>query len=53
MRRQKFRPSWGPGVISRADMPLEDYPEDFVTGVLIGAWDQVYSMILEAHPLPF
>lgn len=36
-----------------ADMPLEDYPEDFVTGVLIGAWDQVCSMILEAHPLPF
>lgn len=28
-----------------ADMPLEDYPEDFVNGVLIGAWDQVYNAI--------
>ena len=35
------------------DMPIEDYPEDFVTGVLVGAWDQVYTMIAEAHPLPF
>ena len=36
-----------------SDMPIEDYPEDFVSGVLIGAWDQVYSMIAETHPLPF
>ena len=35
------------------DMPISDYPEDFVSGVLIGAWDQVYSMIAETHPLPF
>lgn len=35
------------------DMPISDYPEDFVSGVLIGAWDQVYAMIAETHPLPF
>lgn len=34
-------------------MPLKDYPEDFVTGCLIAAWDQVFSMILENRPVPF
>lgn len=27
------------------DMKLCDYPPDFVSGVLIGAWDQVYEMV--------
>lgn len=27
------------------DMPIKDYPEDFVNGVLIGAWPQVKEMI--------
>lgn len=39
-----------------ADMPITDYPEDFVNGVLIGAWDQVYSAIREmtaADKYPF
>ena len=35
------------------DMPLIDYPEDFVTGVLVAAWPQVYGMILENRPVPF
>ncbi len=35
------------------NVPLADYPEDFVTGCLIGAWAQVKSMILENRPLPF
>ncbi|MBE6889996.1 MAG: ATP-binding protein [Ruminococcaceae bacterium] len=30
-----------------ADMPIKDYPMDFVNGVLIGAWDKVHQMILE------
>lgn len=34
-------------------MPLSDYPEDFVTGCLVGAWDQVFAMILENRPVPF
>ena len=34
-------------------LPLSDYPEDFVTGCLIGAWTQVKGMILENRPLPF
>lgn len=34
-------------------MPLTDYPEDFVTGCLVAAWDQVFSMILENRPVPF
>lgn len=28
-----------------ANMKIADYPPDFVQGVLIGAWEQVYSMI--------
>lgn len=27
------------------DMPVRDYPEDFINGVLIGAWGQVFAMI--------
>lgn len=30
-----------------ADMPVADYPEDFVNGVLVGAWEQVYAAIKE------
>lgn len=30
-----------------ADMPVYEYPEDFITGVLVGAWSQVYAMIKE------
>lgn len=35
------------------DMHVKDYPEDFVKGVLIGAWEQVYNMILNNRDLPF
>ena len=28
-----------------ADMPIEFYPEDFVSGCLVGAWDQVFAFI--------
>ena len=28
------------------DMPIKDYPADFVNGVLIGAWDKVLEMVL-------
>ena len=30
-----------------ADVSIADYPPDFVSGVLIGAWQQVYAMILD------
>lgn len=30
-----------------ADMPIANYPADFINGVLIGAWEQVYSAIGE------
>lgn len=30
-----------------ADMTISDYPADFVSGVLVGAWKQVYAMILD------
>lgn len=36
-----------------ADMPVADYPEDFVSGVLVGAWAQVSQAIQAARPLPF
>ena len=28
-----------------ADMPMESYPPDFVRGVLVGAWSQVFEMV--------
>lgn len=31
------------------DMPVADYPEDFVNGVLVGAWEQVYAAIKEMN----
>lgn len=34
------------------DMPVNQYPKDFIDGVLIGAWDQVYEMI-KKKTLPF
>ncbi|WP_313074759.1 ATP-binding protein [Lacrimispora sp.] len=30
-----------------ADMKITDYPQDFISGVLVGAWDQVFAMIKE------
>ncbi len=35
------------------DTPIENYPPDFVNGVLIGAWEQVYAMIKEINKIPF
>ena len=38
------------------DMPVYDYPKDFIEGVLVGAWDQVYAMIKkmnEKEAIPF
>ena len=29
------------------DMPVADYPADFIDGCLVGAWDKVYGMIRE------
>lgn len=39
-----------------ADMPVSDYPEDFISDVLVGAWGQVYAMIKqmkEKQEIPF
>lgn len=36
-----------------AGMPIANYPPDFVQGVLIGAWAQVFGMIQENRKLPF
>lgn len=35
------------------DMPISGYAPDFINGVLIGAWKQVYSMVLSNRDLPF
>ncbi|EET60388.1 hypothetical protein BRYFOR_07584 [Marvinbryantia formatexigens DSM 14469] len=38
------------------DMPVRDYPADFVSGVLVGAWPQVHAMIKdmkEKEEIPF
>lgn len=33
--------------------PIENYPLDFIDGVLVGAWDQVHAMIKEIREIPF
>ena len=35
------------------NMPIADYPADFVQGVLIGAWEQVFGMIQDNRQVPF
>ncbi len=30
-----------------ADTPIENYDPQFIAGVLVGAWDQVYAMIID------
>ena len=35
------------------DMPMKDYPADFIDGVLIGAWEQIKTFILNNISVPF
>jgi len=35
------------------NMPISSYPPDFIQGVLIGAWSQVFGMIQENRQVPF
>ena len=35
------------------DMPMKDYPADFIDGVLIGAWEQIKVFILNNISVPF
>lgn len=35
------------------DMPVADYPPDFISGVLVGAWQQLYDIIMNNNDLPF
>ena len=36
-----------------ADMPVKDYPADFVSGCLVAAWPQVLDMICTNRDVPF
>lgn len=36
-----------------ADMPVKDYPQDFVDGCLVAAWPQVHDMIINDRDVPF
>lgn len=37
-----------------ADMPIKDYPQDFIDGCLIAAWKSVYDMVVAAcDDIPF
>lgn len=36
-----------------ADMPIRNYPSDFVDGCLVAAWPQVLQMVLDNRDLPF
>lgn len=35
------------------DTPIANYDPSFISGVLVGAWPQVFKMILDNRPLPF
>lgn len=35
------------------DMPIREYPADFVDGCLVAAWPQVLQMVLDNRDLPF
>lgn len=35
------------------DMPMKNYPSDFIDGVLIGAWEQIKAFILNNISVPF
>ena len=35
------------------NMKISDYPDDFIDGVLVGAWDQIKSFIKENMKVPF
>lgn len=35
------------------NMPVSEYPKDFVMGCLVGAWDQVYAAIKDFEDVPF
>lgn len=35
------------------NMPMKDYPSDFIDGVLIGAWEQIKTFILNNVSVPF
>lgn len=35
------------------DMPISNYPVDFINGVLVGAWPQLYGIIKENQKVPF
>lgn len=35
------------------DMPVRDYPQDFIDGCLVGAWDAVYEIVKEFGDVPF
>lgn len=35
------------------ETPIKNYPEDFINGVLIGAWEKVFAMIKENKNIPF
>ena len=35
------------------DMPIKNYPSDFVEGCLIAAWPQVFQMVLDNRDIPF
>ena len=33
-----------------ADMPVDQYPQDFIEGCLVAAWPQVYTLIRQQTP---
>jgi len=35
------------------DMPIKDYPADFVEGCLVAAWQQVLQLVLDNRDIPF
>ena len=35
------------------DTPIENYDPGFISGVLVGAWEKVFDVIMSKRDLPF
>lgn len=53
VEEQEIRHAVGQKGYFPEDMPVRDYPKDFIDGCLVGAWDSVYQMVQEFSDVPF
>lgn len=53
VEEQEIRHAVGQKGYFPEDMPIRDYPKDFIDGCLVGAWNSVYQMVQEFSDCPF